>query len=110
MAKRERDEKGRYLPGNGPISKEVAREYQLRSAEARKENRLIASAVERALLKKHKETGEPVIDTVVEKIVERLDGNGSTGDLRVLADVLGELSQKVDVNGQIDVGFKFGGE
>lgn len=35
----ERDEKGRYLKGNGPINKDVAREYQARSAVVRKENR-----------------------------------------------------------------------
>lgn len=100
MAKEGRDEKGRFKKGNKiGINTEVAREYQLRAAEARKENRLMADAIERALLRKHKETGNTVIDTVVEKIVGRLDTNGSTGDLRVLADIMGELTQKVQHEG-----------
>lgn len=99
MAKEGRDEKGRYIKGHGPINKDTAREMQLRSAEARKENRLMADAVQRALLRKHKETGNPVIDEVVEKIVDRLEQQGSTGDLRVLADIMGELTQKVQHEG-----------
>ena len=66
MAKEGRDEKGRFVKGNTHgITTDVAREYQLRAAEARKENRLMADAIERALLRKHKETGNTVIDAVV---------------------------------------------
>ena len=100
MAKEGRDDKGRFVKGNKHgISTEVARDYQLRSAEARSDNRIMADAVRRALLKKDPATGNPTIQVIVEGVVGRLDKQGSTGDLRVLADIMGELTQKVQHEG-----------
>ena len=111
MAKEGRDEKGRFKKGNKlGITTEVARERQLQAAESRKENRIVADALRRALLSTDKETGELAIVTIARKTVERTKGQGSPGDLRVMADILGELTQKVDLNGEIDLNFKFGGE
>lgn len=110
MAKEGRDEKGRYIKGHGPITKEIARERQKQAAEARKENRLIASALQRALLRPDKQTGNPAIDCIVEKVVERLTQGGGTGDLRTMADVLGELEKKVSQDINMDFTFKFGDE
>ena len=50
MASKERDEKGRFLPGNkAGISTEVAREYQLRSAASRLANKRGAELVQAML-------------------------------------------------------------
>lgn len=110
MANRERDDKGRYLPGSGPIDKDIAREYQKRSAEARKDNRIVADALRRALLRPDRTTGNPTIDCIVERVVERLNQGGGTGDLRTMADVLGELEQKVSQDINLEMRFKFGDE
>ena len=111
MAKEGRDSKGRFVKGNTiGISTEIARERQLQAAEARKENRLIASALQRALLRQDKETGNPAIDNIVEGVVERVQKNGGTGDLRTMADVLGELEKKVSQDINMDFTFKFGDE
>ena len=111
MAKEGRDDKGRFKKGNKlGISTEVARERQLQAAESRKDNRIVADALRRALLEKDPDTGELAIVTIAKKTVLRTKGQGSPGDLRVMADILGELTQKVDLNGEIDLNFKFGGE
>ena len=108
MAKRERDEKGRYLPGSGPIDKDIARDYQKKSAEARKENRIVADTLRRALLGNDPETGNPMIVSLVENTLKRTNKGGTMGDLRVAADILGELEQKIDHSGSIELSFKFG--
>ena len=108
MAKRERDEKGRYLPGSGPIDKDIAREYQKKSAEVRKENRIVADTLRRALLGNDPETGNPMIVSLVENTLKRTNKGGTMGDLRVAADILGELEQKIDHSGSIELSFKFG--
>jgi hypothetical protein len=114
MAK-ERDNKGRFVKGQkppvgNPISEGTAREMQLRSAEARKDNRIVADAIRRAILGKNKETGNPVIDDLVNNTLERMQKGGSMGDLRAMADVLGELEQKVTENITMEMKFKFGDE
>lgn len=110
-----RDEKGRFLPGitpegAKPFNEGTAKEMQRRSAEARKDNRIVADALRRALLRPDKTTGNPTIDGIVERVVERLNQGGGTGDLRTMADVLGELEQKVSVEGDMNFTFKFGDE
>ena len=110
MAQEGRDEKGRYIKGHGPINKDIARDYQKKSAEARKDNRIVADALRRALLRPDKTTGNPAIDGIVERVVERLNKGGGTSDLRTMADVLGELEQKVSVEGDMNFTFKFGDE
>ena len=108
MAKEGRDEKGRYIKGHGPINKEVAKDYQLKSAEARKDNRIVADALRRALLGKDPDTGNPMIVSIVENTLKRTNKGGNMGDLRVAADILGELEQKIDHSGSIELSFKFG--
>ena len=103
MAKN-RDERGRFVKGVTPegavpFSEGVAKEMQLRSAEARKENRIVADALRRALMGKDPETGDPYIVAIATKTVERMKGQGGIGDLRVAADILGELEQKVTHEG-----------
>lgn len=114
MAKN-RDDKGRFVKGVTPegavpFSERTAKEMQLRSAEARKDNRIVADAIRRAILGKNKETGNPVIDDLVTSTLERMQKGGSMGDLRAMADVLGELEQKVTENITMEMKFKFGDE
>lgn len=48
---------------------------------------------------KDPETGDPYIVAIATKTVERMKGQGGIGDLRVAADILGELEQKVTHEG-----------
>ena len=109
MAKEGRDDKGRFVKGNNiGITTDVARDRQLKSAEARKENRLVADTLRRALLGKDPDTGNPMIVSIVENTLKRTNKGGNMGDLRVAADILGELEQKIDHSGSIELSFKFG--
>ena len=111
MAKEGRDDKGRFVKGNTHgITTEVARERQLKAAQARKDNRIVADALRRALMGKDPQSGDTMIVAIAKKTVEKMSGNGFVGDLRVAADILGELEQKVSVDGEMNFTFKFGDE
>ena len=112
MAKN-RDEKGRFIPGvtpegAKPFNEGTAKEMQSRSAEARKDNRIVADALRRALLGKDPDTGNPMIESIVKGAAERARKGGTFSDVRVAADILGELEQKIDHSGSIELVFKFG--
>lgn len=114
MAKN-RDERGRFVKGVTPegaipFSEGNAKEMQLRSAEARSENAIVANAIRRAILGRDPDTGNPMIDELVSNTISRMKRQGSMGDLRTMADVLGELEQKVNLTGEVDFTFKFGDE
>ena len=114
MAKN-RDERGRFVKGVTPegaipFSEGNAKEMQLRSAEARSENAIVANAIRRAILGKDPDTGNPMIEELVNNTISRMKRQGSMGDLRTMADVLGELEQKVNLTGEVDFTFKFGDE
>ena len=108
-----RDEKGRFKAGN-KCGKQFrsddgsATEAQKASSEAQVRNGIIAKAVARCLLGKDPNTGERRLDELVKRIVERTLDHGGTSDLRILADVMGELEQKVEVTGDMNFTFKFG--
>ena len=113
MAKEGRDEKGRFRKGHSgnkecQFSAGTAEEMQLRSAEARKDNRIVADALRRALLGKDPDTGNPMIESIVKGAAERARKGGTFSDVRVAADILGELEQKIDHSGSIELVFKFG--
>lgn len=97
----ERDEKGRFTPGNTEgISTEVAREYQKRSAEARKANRTIREALLAELDKTDDGTGLTRRQILVKKaMANHAKGKLSFKDLKDLQDLLGESVQNVKVEG-----------
>ena len=97
----ERDEKGRFTPGNTEgISTEVAREYQKRSAEARKANRTIREALLAELDKMDDGTGLTRRQILVKKaMANHAKGKLSFKDLKDLQDLLGESIQNVKVEG-----------
>ena len=72
------------------------------------ENHIVADALRRALLGKDPDTGNPMIVSIVENTLKRTNKGGTMGDLRVAADILGELEQKIDHSGSIELSFKFG--
>ena len=97
----ERDEKGRFKKGNTEgFSTESAREMQLRSASARKENRTLADVLRQELQKKAA-SGSPMskLEYLVAKAIENhAKGALSLKDLTYLQKLLGEdvLNIKTD--------------
>lgn len=117
MAKEGRDERGRFIKGHsgnpdqrfsGERAQEAGRRSQEVQAEARVRNGIIAQALARALMGKNPNTGNRMLDDLIEKTIERTLDRGCAADLRTLADVLGELEQKVEVSGDVNFNFKFG--
>ena len=113
---KKRDEKGRFVPGvggdpahrfHGGNAVEMAR----RSNEKQKEKKTIAEALRVAMYEPDPDNpGQTMLDSITGGAISQMLKNKNISEVRVLADVLGELAQKVDVNGQLDVNFKFGGE
>lgn len=100
MKKLERDAKGRFLPGNKEgISTEVAREYQLRSAEARKKNKTLREAMIEAL-QEEGGGGYTKLEILVRKAMENhRNGKLSFLDLKFLASIMGEDKLNIETNG-----------
>lgn len=100
------DKTGQFTKGNTlGISTEVAREYQLRSAAKRKENRLLADTVRRALEKKASSGSDM---TRLEYLAEKAINNHATGemtfkDLRDLQKILGEDVKTIDFGDGIKI-------
>lgn len=108
-----RDEKGRFKKGNKEGRKfrscdGSAAAAQEASSTAQVRNGIIAKALARVLLGKNPNTGNRMLDDLIEKTIERTLDRGGAADLRTLADVLGELEQKVEVSGDVNFNFKFG--
>ena len=104
MATMERDKKGRFVKGNtSGISTEVARDYQAKSAAARKENRKLADILREQLAQK---AGDGTM-TKYEYLVAKAIANGakdakfSMRDLKDLQALLGENVQKVEHTGSV---------
>ena len=91
----ERDEKGRFIKGRMPdvgeqISEDVAREYQARSARARKQNKTLREAMREALLEDGG-GGMTKLEVLVRKAMNNhREGKLTFKDLQNLAIVLGE--------------------
>ena len=104
MGQRQRDNKGRFLPGvapevGSPINAGIAREYQARSAEARKRNKTLREAVIEAL---HEDGGNGFtkLEVLVRKaMTNHVKGKLSFLDLKFLASIMGEDKISIETNG-----------
>ena len=98
----ERDEKGRFKKGNTEgFSTETARDMQLRSASARKENRTLADVLRRELEKKAASGSEMTkMEYLVAKALENHSrGHLSLKDLTYLQRLLGEDTLNIKTDG-----------
>ena len=95
-----RDSKGRFIKGNTEgISTEVAREYQARSAVARKANKTIAEQL-RAYLDEDAGGGLTKGEALIRKAVHNhKDGKLTFRDLRDLTRILGEDTINIKTDG-----------
>lgn len=111
----ERDEKGRFVKGNKVgISTDVARERQLASAQSRAENRRkrksLAEVLRAELDTPAGESGMTKQEAIVAKIIKGMYDRPSAKDLKIIAEVLGEIETNVKLDAPDDKGLliKFG--
>lgn len=108
-----RDDKGRFVKGvtpegAKPFNEGTAKEMQLRSAAARKENRTLRETVLYVLREKEK-SGLTKQERIVREALEGSDRGISIKDLRDLAEILGEsklnitLEQDSDTRPEIEI-------
>lgn len=113
---KERDERGRWIKGVTPkgavpFNEVTAKEAGRRSQEVQRKNKTVAEALRIAMYEPDPDNpGQTMLESITGGAIAQMLKNKNISEVRVLADVLGELAQKVDVNGQLDVNFKFGGE
>lgn len=104
MAEKQRDSKGRFLPGNNegrnsPFCNGLASEMQARSVEARKAKKTIADHL-RAYLEQDAGNGHTRGELLVMQAVKNhKDGKLTFKDLRDLSRILGEDTLNINTNG-----------
>lgn len=109
---RKRDSKGRFIKGNtegipfpkGDAQRELARQGGLASGEAKKEKRLLKEVLRDILLEKvdmTDATGQRVSMTkqeiIVQNVLNRMQKKGTPKDLKIIAEILGEMEINVNL-------------
>lgn len=92
--------KENLIPGYHTLTKEENSRGGKRSVEVRRERRTIAEVLRQTLDEPlGNETGLSRQEAIIVRVVKRLYDQGDIRDLKVLADVLGESIQNINVNG-----------
>lgn len=79
--------------------REIARQGGIASGKVRRERKSIADALRLVLDEKANADGITRQEAIVAKVVKRLYDKGDIRDLKILADVLGESEQTINVKG-----------
>jgi hypothetical protein len=103
---RQRDNKGRFVKGVEigrenltPFTKENASEMGKRSGEARRRNKLLKEVLRDALLEETtKGSGITKQEAIVQNVLKTAFERGLPKDLKIIAEVLGEMEINVNVN------------
>lgn len=104
--KRQRDSKGRFVKGctegkpyRKPITKENASEYGKRSQEAQKRKRLLKEELRDILLEETTPgSGMTKMQSLIHNVLKNTLSKGRPLDLKILAEVLGEMEVNVNLN------------
>ena len=103
--------KGVTPKGAVPFNERTAKEAGRRSQEVQREKRTVAEALRVAMYEPDPDNpGRTMLDSITGGAISQRIKNKNIAEVRVLADVLGELSQKIDHSVDLNVNFKFGGE
>ena len=103
---RKRDSKGRFVKGNEigaenrkPFTKENASEMGQRSAEAKRRNKLLKEEL-RDILNEETAKGSGVtkMQSLIHNVLKNTLSKGKALDLKIIAEVLGEMEINVNVN------------
>ena len=87
-------------PGEYKLSQEEAKRGGIASGKARRERKTLAETLRLVLEEKISEGSElSKREAIVAKVVKRLYDEGDIRDLKILADVLGESEQTINLKG-----------
>ena len=86
-------------PGEYKLSQEEAKRGGIASGKARRERKTLADTLRLVLAEKANEQGLTRQELIVAKVVKRLYDEGDIRDLKILADVLGESEQTINLKG-----------
>ena len=79
--------------------REIARQGGIASGKARRERKTLADTLRVVLEEKANDAGLTRREAIVAKVVKRLYDEGDIRDLKILADVLGESEQTINLKG-----------
>lgn len=79
--------------------REIARQGGIASGKARREQKTIADALRKVLEEPANETGLTKREAIVARVIHRLRDKGDVYQLKVLADILGESEETINVKG-----------
>lgn len=77
----------------------IARQGGIASGKARREQKTIADALRKVLEEPANETGLTKREAIVARVIHRLRDKGDVYQLKVLADILGESEETINVKG-----------
>ena len=86
-------------PSEYKLSQEEAKRGGIASGKARRERKTLADTLRLVLAEKANEQGLTRQELIVAKVVKRLYDEGDIRDLKILADVLGESEQTINLKG-----------
>ena len=86
-------------PGEYKLSQEEAKRGGIASGKARRERKTLADTLRVVLEEKANDAGLTRREANVAKVVKRLYDEGDIRDLKILADVLGESEQTINLKG-----------
>ena len=86
-------------PGEYKLSQEEAKRGGIASGKARRERKTLADTLRVVLEEKANDAGLTRREAIVAKVVKRLYDEGDIRDLKILADVLGESEQTINLKG-----------
>ena len=86
-------------PSEYKLSQEEAKRGGIASGKARRERKTLADTLRVVLEERANDAGLTRREAIVAKVVKRLYDDGDIRDLKILADVLGESVQTIDLKG-----------
>lgn len=86
-------------PSEYKLSQEEAKRGGIASGKARRERKTLADTLRVVLEEKANDAGLTRREAIVAKVVKRLYDEGDIRDLKILADVLGESEQTINLKG-----------
>lgn len=107
MAERQRDDKGRFVKGNnegipfpkGKAQAETARQGGLASVKAKREKKLLKEELRDILLEETTPgSGMTKMQSLIHNVLKNTLSKGRPLDLKILAEVLGEMEINVNLN------------
>lgn len=87
------------IPAAHPLTVEEASKGGIASGKARRERKTLADALRKVLEENAGDSGLTRREAIAAKVLKRLYEEGDIRDVKVLAEILGEVKQTIDIPG-----------